>query len=152
MATLLVDVLYNYRDKAPYRLHDFVIMPDHLHCLLTLGQGVTVERAVQLIKGGFSFRAARELEFRGEIWQRGFSEVRIRTDEEYRTRSAYICDNPIRARLVARAEDWEYSSASSAFAIDADPFAGLKPQTIKLRLSARLKSCPDTCPKTGVVP
>jgi Transposase IS200 like len=39
-----------------FRLHDFVIMPDHLHLLMTLPSDMTIEKAMQLIKGGFSYR------------------------------------------------------------------------------------------------
>ena len=42
-----------------YKLHAYVIMPDHLHLLMTPAE--SVEKSVQLIKGGFSFRARREL-------------------------------------------------------------------------------------------
>ena len=50
MAGLLVDTLFRYRDEHRYELHEFVVMPDHLHVLLTLGAGMTVERAAQFIK------------------------------------------------------------------------------------------------------
>jgi len=53
----LIDVLYHYRQQRKYLLHEFVIMPDHFHLLITVGEEMTVEKAVQLIKGGFAFRA-----------------------------------------------------------------------------------------------
>jgi putative transposase len=52
-------------------------MPDHLHLLMTLPSDVTTEKAMQLIKGGFSYRLKRDLGYQEEAWQRGFSEVRI---------------------------------------------------------------------------
>ena len=64
MALLLLDVLFRYRDQKKYLLHEFVIMPDHFHLILTPTD--TLERALQLIKGGFSFRAKKELAFSGE--------------------------------------------------------------------------------------
>lgn len=54
-ARLLIDVLYHYRHERRYLLHEFVIMPDHLHVLITLGADMTVEKAVQLIKGILRF-------------------------------------------------------------------------------------------------
>ena len=57
-ATLLIDVLYHYRSQGKYLMHEFVIMPDHFHTVITVGSLMTVEKAVQLIKGGFAFRAA----------------------------------------------------------------------------------------------
>ena len=53
-------------------VHEFVVMPNHLHVLMTVPEEMTIEKAMQLIKGGFSFRAGKELGFKGDIWQRGF--------------------------------------------------------------------------------
>lgn len=63
-ASLFIDVLYRYRLESKYLLHAFVVMPDHFHVVITLGADITVERAVQFIKGGFAFRAGREFGFR----------------------------------------------------------------------------------------
>src|SRR3954471_11893014 len=100
MATLLLDTIYRYREAGRFELHEFSVMPDHVHVLLTVGADMTIERAAQLVKGGFSFRAARELEFNSEIWQRGFSEVRVLTREAYYTHVQYTRENPVRAGLA----------------------------------------------------
>jgi putative transposase len=88
MASLLVDVLLSYRTQQKYLLHEFVIMPDHFHLLIT--PTLTLERALQLIKGGFSFRAKRELSFGGEVWQKSFYDRRVRDWEEYCAFRRYI--------------------------------------------------------------
>ena len=59
-AMLLIDVLRMNVAAGRFQLHDFVIMPDHLHLLMTLPGDITIERAMQLIKGGFSYRLKRE--------------------------------------------------------------------------------------------
>jgi putative transposase len=46
-------------------------MPNHVHLLVSLDEGISLERVVQFIKGGFSYRAGKEPGFTGEIWQRG---------------------------------------------------------------------------------
>lgn len=58
-AELFLRVLYDYRAQGKFRLHDFGVMPDHFHLLLTVGSEMTIERAVQFIKGGFSFRRGK---------------------------------------------------------------------------------------------
>jgi len=88
----------NHYTETGYKLHAFVIMPDHLHLLIT--PFVSVEKSVQLVKGGFSFRAKRELEWNGEIWQPGFTDHRIRDEEDWGRHLEYIRANPIEARLV----------------------------------------------------
>ena len=123
-AELLIDVLYHYRRQQKYLLHEFVIMPDHFHLLITVGAEMTVEKAVQLIKGGFAFRAGRELGFRAPVWQKGFSEVRVNEREAFFGVREYIHANPVRRGLVARAEDWEWSSTRW--------YAGIRPVRIEI--------------------
>jgi putative transposase len=76
-ATLLIDVLRCYAAAGKFRLHDFVIMPDHVHLLITVSGDSTMERAMPFIKGGFSHRLKKDFGYLGEVWQRGFSEVRV---------------------------------------------------------------------------
>ena len=56
---LLVDVLRSYMAAGKFRIHDFVIMPNHLHVLLTVGNDMSIEKAMQFIKGGFSYRSKK---------------------------------------------------------------------------------------------
>ena len=111
MATLFLDVLRSYVSAGRFRVNDFVVMRDHIHLTITVGKEMAVEKAVQLIKGNFSYRAKKELSFRGEIWQRGFSEVRIYDRESFLRHRAYIDDNPVRAGLAETAEEYPYCSA-----------------------------------------
>jgi putative transposase len=69
-AELFLRVLYDYRAQRKFRLHDFGVMPNHLHVLLTVGSEMSVEQAVQFIKGGFSFRAGKELGMKAPVWQK----------------------------------------------------------------------------------
>src|ERR1035438_1434744 len=79
MARLFLDVLFSYRTQRRYLLHEFVLMPDHFHLLITPTE--SLERGLQLIKGGFSFRAKRELGFGGEIWEQRFYRSEDHTSE-----------------------------------------------------------------------
>jgi len=119
---LLVDTLEHYREQGKLLLHEFVIMPDHIHLLLTPANTVSLERAMQIIKGGFSYR----LEKRGPVWQESFTNHRVRDWEDYEHHREYIRMNPVRARLVKRAEDYPYSSAACVMRID-PVLQGLKP-------------------------
>ncbi|MGA2966031.1 MAG: transposase [Terriglobales bacterium] len=126
-AKLLIDTLYHYRGAA-YLLHEFVIMPDHIHILMT--PLTSLEKAVQFIKGGFSFRAKKELSSNMEVWQKGFQDHRIRDASDYAQHISYIHGNPVRRHLCERAREYPYSSAHSGFELDAVP-QGLKPQSIE---------------------
>jgi|SRR5882724_6540987 len=92
--TLLLDVLFHYRDQGKYLLHEFVIMPDHLHLLMTPAINVSLERAVQFIKGNFSFRLGKEAKMK--VWQESFTNHRIRDAEDYEKHRSYIQLNPER--------------------------------------------------------
>ena len=122
-AALLIDTLYHYRGTA-HLLREFVVMPDHLHVILT--PLTSLEKAVQFIKGGFSYRAKKELGSNMEVWQKGFSDHRIRDAGDYLLHVSYVRQNPIRKHLCERPEEYPYSSANSKFQLDEVP-RGLKP-------------------------
>jgi putative transposase len=111
MAYLFVDVLRHYVKSGKFEIHDFVVMPNHVHILLTIQGDVGLEKTMQLIKGGFSFRAKRELGFMGEIWQRGFSDVRIADESSFQNHRVYIDNNPVKSGLVNTPEDYPYGTA-----------------------------------------
>jgi putative transposase len=107
-ATLLIDVLRSYATTRKFRLHDFVVMPDHLHLLITVDGDTTIERAMQFIKGGFSYRLKKDFGHVGEVWQPGFSEVRVDDRESFLQHRKYIAENPIRAGPVDSPETFPY--------------------------------------------
>jgi len=126
-AKLFVRTMFEYRNAKHYLLHEFVLMPDHFHVLLTVGAYISIEKVVQLIKGGFSFRAARMDVLRGEVWQRGFSEVRVVEEDQYAAFSQYIHENPVRRRLVPSGNEYLFCSAYPGYRLDPKP-QGLKPR------------------------
>ena len=115
------DTMSAYRTQGKFLLHEFVIMPDHAHFILTPDTKIPMERAVQLIKGGFSYRCSKEGNFPGEIWQPRSPDHRIRDDADYESHREYIHMNPVRAGLVPNASEYPYSSANSRFKMDALP-------------------------------
>ena len=135
---LLIDTLYHYRGTA-YLLHEFVIMPDHVHALIT--PQTSLEKAVQFIKGGFSYRAKKELGSNMEIWQKGFQDHRIRDASDWAVHVSYVHNNPVKERFCERPDEFPYSSAHAGFELDAVP-QGLKPQILCDPVAARLEGVP----------
>ena len=129
-AQLFLRVLQKYRAQNKFLLHEFVVMRDHFHVLITVGADTSVERAVQFIEGGFAFRAGRELGFKAPIWQRGFSEVRVLNAQSASHVCEYIRDNPVVAKMVQEATDYPYSSAYPGCVLDPLP-QGLKPASFE---------------------
>jgi putative transposase len=146
-ARLLIDTLYHYRGTA-YLLHEFVVMPDHIHVILA--PLTSLEKAVQFIKGGFSYRAKKELGSNMEVWQKGFSDHRIRDVEDYLKHVSYVRENPVRKHLCERAEDFPFSSAFPGFELDPVP-QGLKPPVLTRPDAARLEGAPfQNNPASGI--
>ena len=108
-ATLLIEVLRSNVSAGKFQLHDFVVMPDHLHLLMALPGDMTIEKAMQLVKGGFSYRLKKEHGFQGEVWQRGFSEARVNDQQSWLQYREYIAQNPVRAGLVESSQQYPYS-------------------------------------------
>ena len=107
-ALLLIEVLRSNVAAGKFQLHDFVIMPNHLHLLMTVPGDMTIEKAMQLVKGGFSHRLRKEYGFQGEVWQRGFSEVRVNDKESWLHCREYIGENPVKAGLADAPEQYPY--------------------------------------------
>src|SRR5204863_4838009 len=99
-AKLFLDTMFGYRDRGTFQLYEFVVMPDHVHLVLAPKMTVTLERAMQFIKGGYSHRYMKETGSRIEIWERSFTNHRIRDWDDYEKHRRYIHLNPVRAGLA----------------------------------------------------
>jgi putative transposase len=122
LCDLLLSVIRENRGKQRLQMHEFVFMRDHVHLIFTPAPEISLEKAVQFIKGGFSFRAKKEQIFNGEIWQKGYNESAIKDAEVYARRVEYVWMNPVRAGLVDRPQDYSYSSARLREEVDPAPF------------------------------
>ena len=113
--------MFGYRDRGVLLLYEFVVMPDHVHLILEPKATVALERAMQFIKSGYSHRYMKETGSRIEIWERSFTNHRIRDWDDYDNHKCYIHLNPVRAGLAPSALDYPYSSACAGFPLDAAP-------------------------------
>jgi putative transposase len=107
-ATLLIDVMRSYVAAGKFQIHDFVVMPNHVHLLIRVHGEITIEKAMQFIKGGFSFRLRKEFGYVGEVWQRGFSELRVDNRQSFLRYRDYIAQNPVKAGLADSPEKFPY--------------------------------------------
>ena len=107
-ANLLVNVLRSLVAEHRFKLHDFVVMPDHVHLLIEVGDDMTIEKAMQLIKGRFSHRLSHEFGYKGDVWQRGFAEVQVMNRESIEIHRNYIAENPVKAGLAASADAYPF--------------------------------------------
>jgi putative transposase len=113
-AQLFLDIIARHRTN--FLLHAYVLMPDHIHLILT-PQAITLERTMQLLKGSFSHALQSKL----PVWQRSFTDHRIRDTEDFGIRKNYIHQNPVAAHIVSSAEEYPHSSANRKILLDPMP-------------------------------
>jgi|HubBroStandDraft_6_1064221.scaffolds.fasta_scaffold39646_2 putative transposase len=130
VAELMVATFEKYRDAGEYELHEYVVMPNHIHLLLSLNHQ-NLGRIIQFIKGGFSHALHQYGCAFATVWQQRYYDRRIRDENEFAEVAEYIRQNPVRKGLVESAADYPFSSAR---------VSGLKPlQTNKEGVDATLK-------------
>jgi putative transposase len=116
---LLRQSVASVRNHYPFKIHGWVVLPDHMHCIIELPEGDS-NFAIrwQLIKLMFSkgipkseYRSAVQLK-RNErgIWQRRYWEHLIRDQHDFNAHMDYIHINPLKHGLVQRVSDWPYST------------------------------------------
>ena len=118
-ATQLRQCLRSVQAQMPFRLPALVVLPDHLHILMVLpADDADFSARVRKLKREFIAALRQQAGIRvqinakGEanIWQRRFWEHLIRDEQDYRNHVDYIHINPLKHGLVARVQDWPFSS------------------------------------------
>jgi len=116
---LLRQTVRSVRKRYPFHIHGWVVLPDHLHCVIELpSEDTDFATRWRLIKMGFSKAMPRGEKLsvvrvrRGErgIWQRRYWEHLIRDEADYRAHMDYVHINPVKHELVGRVADWPYST------------------------------------------
>jgi putative transposase len=107
--------------------------------MLTVHEEMTIEKAMQLIKGRFSFRIKKECGYLGEVWQRGFTEEQVMSRTSFEAHRAYIAMDPVKAGLVSRPEDFPYCFES--LAKNSRELAGLRKKLKIDQIPTELKAC-----------
>lgn len=118
---IFLKTLYRHRREGRYGLHGFVLMPEHVHLLLTPTANIAIERAVQLIKGAYSHELGGIIGREREIWQRGFTDPRIGDEMDFVHHRNYIHQNPVERGIVFEPREYRYCSAFPGFNLDAWP-------------------------------
>ncbi len=143
-ATILEERIFHYRDQGNFLVHRYVIMPDHLHVILTPGKSVSLEKAIQFIKGGSAHEIGKQLAMKFPVWQPGFTEHEIHDEGDFRLHVSYIDRNPVKAKLVAQPAEYPFASAAEKFTIDPWPLAsGAEAPALQSDSAAGLKPRPS---------
>ena len=116
--SFLKNAVQKVKNRHPFQLNAYVILPDHFHMIWTLPNGDSdYSTRMQQIKANFSKQIARSgrtvhktrhNEYR--LWQRRFWEHTIKDNDDLEQHINYIHYNPIKHRCVEHLKDWPYSS------------------------------------------
>ncbi len=118
---LLREAFKRVKEKHPFTIDAFVLLPDHLHCMWTLpNSDRDFSTRWRLIKSFFSRKCdgrykhipfeSRKRKKEQAVWQRRFWEHLIRDEKDFKNHVEYIHYNPVKHGLVKGPKDWKYSS------------------------------------------
>ena len=107
--TDLITAFFHFRDAGHLQLHAFVVMPDHWNILISLGTQLPLPELVRVINRHASFRSRQS--GIAVPWQRDYHDHKLRPGESVVDMVQYVETNPTRNNLLARAEEWPWSSA-----------------------------------------
>jgi putative transposase len=88
-------------------VYSYVVMPEHVHLLLSEPTRGTLAEALKSLKQGVSRRLIGDAE---HFWQKRNYDHNVRTAQSFRNKLRYIHRNPVKRGLVVRPEDWPWSS------------------------------------------
>jgi REP element-mobilizing transposase RayT len=103
------DLLY-YDDRS-YRLSSWVVMPNHIHFLMTRCKVIELADIMQSFKSLTSHKGNKILRRKGRFWMEDYFDRYIRNAEHFSKTVQYIENSPVKARLCRKPEDWPFSSA-----------------------------------------
>src|SRR5690606_24537009 len=101
-----------------YYLHAWVVMPNHVHLVVTVYNNNSIAEIVSNIKSFSAKQSNFILNRNGKFWARDYFDRYIRDQNHFYQTINYIHNNPVKAGLCNEEYDWKYSSASSDWEID----------------------------------
>ncbi len=110
LATIVENTLLFF-DAQRYSLHACIVMPNHVHVLFTPASGWFLSQILHSWKSFTSHEIGKLQDRSGTIWEREYFDRMIRSEKHYAWTVDYIEENPVKAGLCAKREDWVFSSA-----------------------------------------
>ncbi len=110
VAQMVEDDLLSF-DGTAFRLSAWVVMPNHIHFLGTRFETANLAGIMQSFKSLTSHKANKFLSRRGHFWMADYYDRYIRNADHFVNSIRYIENNPVKAGLCKRPEDWPFSSA-----------------------------------------
>jgi putative transposase len=98
------------RQRFDVQVYGYVIMPEHVHLLLSEPTKIRLAKAIHFLKLSFTKRVRRDRGGHGPFWLKRYYDRNVRDHREFTTKLRYLHRNPVKGELVAKPEDWKWSS------------------------------------------
>jgi putative transposase len=116
---LYLDLLADAAERAGVEIRSYCLMPNHVHIIAAPSDADGLRRTFRFVHRHYTGYINARLRTTGHLWQGRFSSVAM-DEPHFVTALRYVALNPVRARLVVRAEDWPWSSTRALMAGEDD--------------------------------
>jgi putative transposase len=143
--------LEQMRRRFEMRVYGYVVMPEHIHLLLSEPAGEMLSRAVQMLKSRVSLQARKEgkrIAGGQPFWQARYFDHNVRNNEGFVTQLRYIHRNPVKRGLCVRPEDWPWSSFR-AWALGEIDIVEVESEMVAARREASRRGSSPIYPPSG---
>ena len=106
ISDIVVSSLKYLHEKETIDCWGYVIMPDHLHMILRLSGSQSISEVLSSFSKHTSRKINKGLGRSGRLWEKGFYERKIRSEDELSNQLGYSRENPVRKGYVEDARDW----------------------------------------------
>jgi putative transposase len=127
---LLTETLMRWRLTADVLVHDYVIMPDHVHLLITARGDTDATAAIGTLQKWFAEDLSRQYGYGGEVWEPEFRDREVRDASECAECARMIHSNPVRVGFCDKPGEYRMSSKSSRWVLDPLPLS-LRPMELQ---------------------
>ena len=110
IAKIVQDSLLKF-DEIRYKLFSWVVMPNHVHTVMSRFEGFELSDILHSIKSFTAHEANKKLQRSGQFWMLDYFDRYIRSQRHFYWTVRYIENNPVKVKLCKRPEDWPFGSA-----------------------------------------
>lgn len=107
-ATIVMETLHDIDQRGYARSLAWVVMPDHVHWMLELGEK-SLSDVARRFKSSSALALNRHYQRGGSIWQSGYHDHAVRSDRSLREHAMYILANPVRAGLTDKLSEYPHT-------------------------------------------
>jgi REP element-mobilizing transposase RayT len=118
LADAVIKSLYELRSRRRIKVHGFVVMPDHVHAIISLQEDENLPKIMHSLKSYTAHAINDARGEKGKVWQDGYYDYALRNMKDAKRKLQYVLGNPLRKGLVEEFDQYRWSSASGEYEVD----------------------------------